>query len=462
VKRARAAVLVCLAAAGLISPGCGKKGPPLAPFVRVPGRAMDLKARRTGSTVTLTFTVPSVNLDDTRPADLAKVEVFAYTAMAQNDVRDTRRMTLVASRPVRRPANPEAEGGKRGEGREPGERGRPPAPAGPIAPTRPAGPGVDQGDLVTVTETLDESMLKPLAPDVKTKASPKAAEPRAWFDAPPPPPLGGPAVVAEASRYYVVYGVSRRGNRGGASPRPPVPLTAVPAAPAEPELTMTEAGVAVKWSAPAGARRPYQEPADEGTLTATYRGMESAPVLSFVVYLAPPRPVPTPASPAPATPPAPAPNTSGPVLLTEKPITALTWVDTEAKFGIERCYDVRVVMVQGPATLESEPSPVACVTPVDTFPPPVPTGLAAVAGEGAVSLIWVGVASPDLAGYLVLRAETPGGTLTPLFDTPLKETTYRDASARPGVRYLYAVVAVDNASPGNRSAASNTVEETAR
>lgn len=455
-------MLVCLAAAGLISPGCGKKGPPLAPLVRVPGRAMDLTARRTGSTVTLRFTVPSVNLDDTRPADLAKVEVFAYTAMAQNDVRDTRRMTLVASFPVRRPANPEAEGGKRDERRGRGEQGKPPAPARQAVATRPAGSGVEQGELVTVTETLDATMLKPLAPDAKVKAALRAAEPRPWFDAPPLPPLAGPPAVAQANRYYVVYGVSRRGNRGGASPRPPVPLTAAPAAPAEPELEVTEDGVAVKWSAPAGARRPYQEPAEGDTLTATYHGMDAAPALSYVVYLAPPRHVKTPASPGPATPPAPSPAASGPVLLTTKPITASTWVDHGAEFGIERCYDVRVVVVQGPATLESEPSPVACVTPVDMFPPPVPTGLAAVAGEGAVSLIWAGVAAPDLAGYLVLRAEAPNGTLSPLFDTPLKETTYRDASARPGVRYRYAVVAVDNASPRNRSAASNTVEEMAR
>ena len=241
-----------------------------------------------------------------------------------------------------------------------------------------------------------------------------------------------------------------------------MPLAAAPAAPAKPELDVTEGGVAVKWSVPEGTRRPFQEPADEGTLGATYRGMASAPVPSYVVYLAPHRRVPTPAVTAAGAAPAPASPAPGPVLLTEKPVTTLTWVDTQAEFGVERCYDVRTVVVQGPATLESEASPVACVTPVDTFPPAAPAGLAAVAGEGAVSLIWTGVAAPDLAGYLVLRAEAPNGTLAPLFDTPLKETTYRDASARPGVRYVYAVVAVDNTSPGNRSAASNTVEETAR
>ena len=91
-----------------------------------------------------------------------------------------------------------------------------------------------------------------------------------------------------------------------------------------------------------------------------------------------------------------------------------------------------------------------------------PPSLAAVAGEGAISLIWKGVDAPDLAGYLVLRGEAPGGELTPLFDAPLRESTYRDTTAKPGVRYVYAVVAVDRATPPNRSALSNKVEETAR
>ncbi len=84
------------------------------------------------------------------------------------------------------------------------------------------------------------------------------------------------------------------------------------------------------------------------------------------------------------------------------------------------------------------------------------------AGEGAISLIWKGVDAADLAGYIVLRGEAAGGELLPLFEAPLRESTYRDTAAKPGVRYVYAVVAVDKATPPNRSALSNRVEETAR
>jgi len=424
VRSARAAVLCCLAVAGLAVAGCGKKGPPLAPLVRAPGRAMDVSALRTGDTVSITFRVPSANIDDTKPADIARVDVYAYTAMEQNDVRDPRRMALMGSVPVRKPPEPESEKKK-------GSKPKPPPPPEP---------GEDQGALVTLSETLTPDMLTPLAPDRKPRV-PVQAEPVSWFDTPRVAPLVGPAPRVEPRRFYVVYGVSRAGSRGAASPRPAVPLGPPPAAPTRPTLEVTESGVVVSWTVPPNARLPYQEPAEGDVLKAATRGMEAAPALSYVVYrLAP----------------------DGPVRLTAKPVTDRTFTEAAVEYGAERCYDVRTVTAQGIVSFESAPSPRACVTPADTFPPAAPASLAAVAGEGAISLIWEGVGAADLAGYLVLRGEGPGGELTPLFEAPIKETTYRDSTAKPGVRYVYAVVAVDTATPPNRSALSNKVEETAR
>ena len=101
--------------------------------------------------------------------------------------------------------------------------------------------------------------------------------------------------------------------------------------------------------------------------------------------------------------------------------------------------------------VESEPSPVLCISPTDTFPPKAPTNLAAVASEGAISLIWEANTEPDLAGYVVLRGEAPGATLAPLMTEPIKDTTYRDTTTKAGVRYVYTVVAVDTATPQNVS-----------
>ena len=112
--------------------------------------------------------------------------------------------------------------------------------------------------------------------------------------------------------------------------------------------------------------------------------------------------------------------------------------------------------------MESDLSTPSCVTPRDTFPPAAPKALSVVAGTGTINLGWDANTEADLAGYLVLRGEAPGDTLQPLTPAPITGTSYEDKTARPGVRYAYAIVAVDKATPPNRSAPSARVEETAR
>jgi hypothetical protein len=112
--------------------------------------------------------------------------------------------------------------------------------------------------------------------------------------------------------------------------------------------------------------------------------------------------------------------------------------------------------------IESAASEPACATPRDIFPPAAPTGLQAVAGPDGVSLSWNANTEADLAGYVVLRGEAPGDTLQPLVSEPIREPNYRDTSVQSGVRYVYAIVAVDKATPSNISARSERQEVTAR
>jgi hypothetical protein len=64
-----------------------------------------------------------------------------------------------------------------------------------------------------------------------------------------------------------------------------------------------------------------------------------------------------------------------------------------------------------------------------------------------------------VAGYRVLRAAAPSAELVAVSDGVISESTFTDR-VEPGVRYVYAVQAVDNV--GNSSAPSVSVEETAR
>jgi len=207
-----------------------------------------------------------------------------------------------------------------------------------------------------------------------------------------------------------------------------------------------EQQVTVSWAEPAGFRHAVQEPAPEGLLEARPL-VAGPPAHTYNVYAVS-------GTGAGAAPP-PAPVNSSPLRLPRLDTGAVT-------FGEERCYLVRTVERHGQATVESEASPATCVTPRDTFPPPAPRNLAAVGAEGTINLIWEASGAPDVAGYLVLRAEAAGGAPQVVTPEPVRETTFRDTGVRAGVRYVYVVVALDTAQPPNRSPESNRVEETAR
>ena len=59
--------------------GCGKKGPPLPPIVRVPAAVSQLTARRVGDDVVLNLALPVQNVDQSTPVNLARIDVYGYT-----------------------------------------------------------------------------------------------------------------------------------------------------------------------------------------------------------------------------------------------------------------------------------------------------------------------------------------------------------------------------------------------
>jgi hypothetical protein len=469
-RRAAAwSVSVLLATAAF--PACGKKGPPLAPLLKVPVPPSDVVVRRTGGVVLLQLRIPAANTDNTKPADIRKVEVYGFTGPTPTTAEVVKYGTLVASVPVRRPPDEEAEGGgrkaeggtregRKGEGAkaegakaEGGEQkaeARRPAP--PPRPPASLANGFDQGDVVTVTEVLGPQQAQVV--EVKRK---KAATTAPVAGDPWQPVLVPPAQAGEARLYFIV-GVNHKGQRGTFSPPQVVPLQEAPATPATPAVTYDASHLAVAWAPSTDLPRPVQEPAAAGELASTPRAVRSA-AGGYRVYelRAGAGADAAAASPAPqngAIEPGPLPKALNDKLLDKPELT-----EPRAEFGKARCFAVTAALLAGTQAVESAPSPAACVTPKDTFPPAAPTGLAAVASEGAVSLIWTASAEADLAGYLVLRAE-PGQAPKPLTPEPIKETTFRDATVAKGVRYVYTVLAVDTA--GNRSAPSNAVEESAR
>lgn len=483
-RRLAAAGACLLAATAAI--GCGKKGPPLPPFAKAPAAVSELSVRRLGNRVEIRFTVPTVDVDGQRPARIDRVEVWALTGPATPAPLFLKYATLVGTVPVRRPPPPAPDV----------EEGKPPPPPPPPSTE----PGLDQGQPGLVVDELTSDEFTPIAiPELdKQRAQDEAARAKLLQETGPirlSPPDIGPPLPPPTTRHYVVLG--RNGGRKGAmTPRVPVPLTPAAPAPPAPTVTVAENYVELTWTAPAGLRKPITK----GTALPS-PGSVATPGVAAPATPVAPAPTPPPAVPPavdasgnPLPPPVlnsrsltgfpvvtigynvyevapahltPAPAEPGavpalPRKATPAPVAALTWRDEKIDFGAERCYVLRTVETSGASVVESEPSPVTCVSPTDTFPPKAPTSLAAVASEGAIGLIWDANTESDLAGYIVLRGEAPGTTMSPLMTSPIKETTYRDTTTKAGVRYVYAVVAVDMATPQNVSTQSNRVEETAR
>jgi hypothetical protein len=287
------------------------------------------------------------------------------------------------------------------------------------------------GDVITFVEKITPAQLEPQTivrpvKEEKARKKPAATATTAMTPAAPAAPVGLPVLT----RVYAVQGVSAKRRAGPLSARIEVPLLSAPGIVRAGKSASDETSVTVTWEPPASLS-------------------DEAPGVLYNVYAVPAAG----GGPGGVTAVAPAP-------LNEKPLEVTTFSHTGAETGKEQCFVVRSVAAVGTATIEGDPSEPICVTPKDTFPPAPPKGLAVVSGSGVVNLIWDPNTEGDLAGYVILRGEAPGDTLQPLTPQPIRETRYNDRAVRPGVAYVYAIVAVDRA--GNRSAASNKVQETAR
>jgi hypothetical protein len=200
---AAAAIIVC----SLFHVACGKKGPPLPPLVKLPTAPSDLTASRRADTVEVQFIVPSSNTDNTRPANVVRVDVYAFTGpQTVSEAEVLAQGTRIASVPVKAPRDPDVTF-------DPGDPDQSEADVEP-----PEGDGLDQGAVARIREAL--------------------------------PPRSAPATGADAPqvRSYVGVAVTTRGRPGPLSSRAAVPLVPPPPVPAPPTATYTEKEVIVTWA----------------------------------------------------------------------------------------------------------------------------------------------------------------------------------------------------------------------
>jgi hypothetical protein len=395
----------------LIVVGCGKKGPPLPPLVKLPVAPPNFSAERRGQQVDLQFEVPSANTDNTRPANIARVDVYAMTSLQPlTEDQIVKQGTRVATVAVKAPKDPnetidEDESAADMEA--------------------PEGKGLDQGSAAHASESLTADALVPVKPKVdKSLPLPPPERTDLPLLAPRPAPL---------ARAYVALGVSTKDKKGPPSRRLLVPLVPPPPAPRAPLVTYDEKAITVRWDPVAGSSG-IQRPTAEGELPSRPIGVAPPPI-TYNVY-----------------------DGATNAKLTPNPLPATAFSDPRIVWGEERCYVVRALQTVSDLKIESDAPPPACKPLIDTFAPKPPDNLVSSPAEGAISLLWDPNTESDVAGYLVLRGPS-AEALEPITAELIQDTTFRD-EVKAGVRFTYAVVAVDRA--GNRSAPSKPVEEAAR
>lgn len=382
----------------VLSAGCGRKSLPLAPLRPAPAAVTNVSARRLGDHIEIHFTLPTANQDRTTPVALQRVDVYARSTPEGSPVPTSQQVIERANLVGSVSVRPPVD-----------DDAPPPDPDAP-KDDRPAA-----GEATLFVDDIPAGEPLPL-PQPKHKPPPAPLPPPIVLNPlapklPPPPPPKPP------TRYLMLVGVSPK-NRQGPAAVIGVPLTPPGDGPTDLQITYDETTVTLTW-----------EPAADDQKFNVYDADSTGRELSAVP-------------------------------LTKTPLSDPIFT-MPVEFEKERCLSVRGVETKGNVSIETDPV-LACKTPHDTFPPPSPAGLAAIPETGFITITWDSVKAADLAGYIVLRSDGTSDRLQPLTSDPIAQTSYKDATVRAGVTYVYAVVAVDRSTPPNRSAISETKTVTAR
>jgi hypothetical protein len=382
---------------------CGAKGPPLPPLRPVPAAPAGLSVSRQGDRVTLRVVVPDANAEPESPLSISAIEIYARTLPMGSESPTAeqliRKENLIGTIPVR-PAST-----------SPDESGAKPTPSpAPVTTPAPVDTRPGPGETAVLTETLSATELKAL--DL-TRAQRARMDTRrtAWMPLAPTGLFVPWFRMPLPTRYYAAVGVSERGRLGAPSSFAALSFGPPPEPPTDLKIEHNETELTVSWT-----------PAATGTAVTVIETSST--------------------------------GVEQPAPVEAAPITTGSW-STPVTFGAERCFVIRSVIRRGPVSTESSPVGPKCNTPKDTYGPPAPVNLQAVAGTNEVRLVWDAVAAADLAGYLVLRVTGTSESVQELTPKPITSLQFADTTAQAGQRYSYWVVAVDTA--GNRSPRSNGV-----
>jgi len=138
--------------------------------------------------------------------------------------------------------------------------------------------------------------------------------------------------------------------------------------------------------------------------------------------------------------------------ITPTPIAATEFVDSALDAGRTYYYAVRALRRAAGTIARGGTSAVVAATPSDRGTPAPPQNLTATKSGSEVTLVWLPIADPGIAGYVIYRAAA-GQDFERVGSTPAHTTIFVDRNVSPGT-YRYAVTSRDASAGAIESARS--------
>ncbi|WP_153305808.1 fibronectin type III domain-containing protein [Desulfogranum mediterraneum] len=139
-------------------------------------------------------------------------------------------------------------------------------------------------------------------------------------------------------------------------------------------------------------------------------------------------------------------------------LQATSYTDRDVVNGRKYFYQIQVVSLYGEDIVGGGVSEGVAATPVDSTPPPPPSGLRGVKTPVGIKVFWSPVKAKDLKGYRVYR-RLPGDSAPQLAgEVLLPYTMFIDRQPpKDAARLHYSVSSIDNRTPANESRSTKEI-----
>jgi hypothetical protein len=134
-----------------------------------------------------------------------------------------------------------------------------------------------------------------------------------------------------------------------------------------------------------------------------------------------------------------------------EPVETVEYLDRQVSNGVKYFYTIQSMMVLQDELVSGGISNEVTAIPLDMTPPAAPTGVTVVQTDVGMKIFWDRVDAADLGGYRIYRRTADSNSFDLLGEVEPVYTIFTDSTANEGIRYYYAISAIDRTTPPNES-----------